>query len=159
MLLIYRGSSIKNFEGKLAERSDQFHVRRTVSTEVGMEKLRNLIDEFDTVILWDIPSGSRNRIFKYCYKNSKRIYVMPKISDIILNGSSPLHLFDTPLLLTQGSPLEYEEKVIKRAMDIALSIILIVITSPKTLPSPFPATAVTPSPEAMRTDVLPWTAA
>ena len=73
-------------------------------------------------MLVDIPAEHRNKIFKYCYENSKRIYATPKISDIILNGSAPVHLFDTPLLLTEGNPLEYEERVIKRAWDILFSL-------------------------------------
>jgi exopolysaccharide biosynthesis polyprenyl glycosylphosphotransferase len=55
---------------------------------------------------------------------------MPKISDIILNGSKPVHLFDTPLLLTEGNPLQYEERIIKRTMDFILALCAIMITSP-----------------------------
>ena len=130
VLLIYHGKSISNFRDKLATRQDQFHIAASVSIKEGDEKLWSLIDRFNTIMLWDIPSGYRNQIFKHCYEKSKRIYVMPKISDIILNGSTPIHLFDTPLLLTDGNPLQYEERVIKRAMDIVISLILIILSSP-----------------------------
>ena len=130
VLLIYKGESIENFRKKLNERRDQFNVSEVVTADCGEEMLKEYIDRFDTVILWDITSEQRNNIFKYCYEESKRIYVMPKISDIILNGSTPIHLFDTPLLLTEGNPLEYEERVIKRLFDIILSLVLIVVTSP-----------------------------
>ncbi|MCR5627479.1 MAG: sugar transferase [Lachnospiraceae bacterium] len=130
VLLIYKGDSISTFKQKLSTRRDQFHVASSISTEVGEEKLQNEIKKYNTVMLWDIPAQQRNRIFKFCYENSKRIYSMPKISDIILNGSKAVHLFDTPLLLTEGNPLEYEERVIKRAFDILMSLILIIVTSP-----------------------------
>ena len=130
VLLIYSGESIENFKKKLKERRDQFHVSEIISADIPDDELKGYIDRYDTVMLWDIPANDRNSIFKLCYEESKRIYVMPKISDIILNGSSPVHLFDTPLLLTEGNPLEYEERIIKRAIDIILSLILIIITSP-----------------------------
>ena len=130
VLLIYQGDSIRDFQGKLDTRKDQFRVKERLSAESDPEQVRKKIDENHTVILWDIPAEKRNRIFKYCYENSKRIYVMPNISDIILNGAEPVHLFDTPLLLTDGNPLEYEERVIKRFFDILLSLILIVLLSP-----------------------------
>ncbi len=130
VLLVYKGNSIRGFMEKLSTRSDQFHVVGKISTEEGLEKVFSMIDRHDTVMLWDIPGALRNKIFKYCYKKYKRIYVMPKISDIILTGSEPVHLFDTPLLLIEGSPLQYEERVIKRTMDIVLSIVLIILTSP-----------------------------
>ncbi len=130
VLLVYKGNSIRGFLEKLSTRRDQFNVVGKISTEEGLEKVFSMIDRHDTVMLWDIPGVQRNKIFKYCYSNYKRIYVMPKISDIILTGSEPVHLFDTPLLLIEGSPLQYEERVIKRLMDIVLSIVLIVLTSP-----------------------------
>ena len=130
VFLIYKGSSINNFVEKLATRRDQFHVVGSISTDEPEEEIHKSIDRHNTVVLWDIPAEVRNRIFKYCYENSKRIYSMPKISDIILNGSKPIHLFDTPLLLTEGNPLQYEERVIKRAFDIVLSLLLIIVTSP-----------------------------
>lgn len=130
VLLIYQGDSIQQFRGKLDTRRDQFNVSEMVSAQTDEQTLKEKIDSHNTVMLWDIPAERRNRIFKYCYENSKRIYVMPKISDIILNGSTPVHLFDTPLLLTEGNPLEYEERVIKRAWDILFSVFLLVLLSP-----------------------------
>ena len=130
VLLIYQGDSIKQFRGKLETRKDQFNIADTISAEEDIGSIQKIIDRHNTVMLWDIPAEKRNRIFKYCYENSKRIYVMPKISDIILNGSTPVHLFDTPLLLTEGNPLEYEERVIKRAWDIIFSLFLIILLSP-----------------------------
>ncbi|MCR4892649.1 MAG: sugar transferase [Lachnospiraceae bacterium] len=130
VLLVYYGESYQGFLEKLRTRKDQFFISDTVSTELGQEPVKEKIDRYNTIMLWDIPSRIRNPLVKYCYENSKRIYVMPKITDIILNGSSPVHLFDTPLLLTEGNPLEYEERILKRIMDIILSLILIVVTSP-----------------------------
>lgn len=130
VLLIYNGDSVEDFKKKLRERRDQFNVSEVISSDIPEEELKSYIDRYNTVMLWDIPAGDRNDIFKYCYEESKRIYSMPKITDIILNGSSQVHFFDTPLLLTEGNPLEYEERIIKRLVDIILSIALIVVTSP-----------------------------
>lgn len=55
---------------------------------------------------------------------------MPKIMDIILLGSTPLHFFDSPLLLTKSSPLEIEQVIAKRVFDIVFALVLIVVTSP-----------------------------
>ena len=50
---------------------------------------------YDAVVLWDIPNNDRGKILKYCYSQSIRVYMMPKISDVIIKGSEQLHLFDT----------------------------------------------------------------
>ena len=130
VLLIYGSGSVEDFTPKLETRRDQFNVSDMIDANDEPEAIKAAIDRSTTVMLVDIEAAKRNRIFKYCYENSKRIYVMPKLSDIILNGAAPIHLFDTPLLLTEGNPLEYEERVIKRAWDIVFSMILLVLLSP-----------------------------
>lgn len=130
VLLVYGSEAVDDLMPKLDTRRDQFNIVDMVNAEDGMRAVMDAIDRNNTVMLVDISAELRNKIFKYCYENSKRIYVTPKISDIILNGSAPVHLFDTPLLLTEGNPFEYEERVIKRAWDILFSLLLIILLSP-----------------------------
>ncbi len=130
LLLIYGNESVKDFAPKLKTRRDQFSVARSMSADEPKEVLKKAIDENNTIMIVDIAAEKRNKIFKYCYENNKRIYVMPKISDIILNGATPINMFDTPLLFTDANPLEYEERVIKRAWDIWFSLILLIFLSP-----------------------------
>ena len=54
----------------------------------------------------------------------------PKISDILIRSSENIHLFDTPLLLSRNNGLTFEQKFIKRAMDIVIALIVLIITSP-----------------------------
>ena len=75
-------------------------------------------------------TADRNTILKFCYSQSIRVYVMPKISDVILVGSEELHVFDTPILLTREYSLSMEQRFIKRSIDVVCSLILLVITSP-----------------------------
>jgi exopolysaccharide biosynthesis polyprenyl glycosylphosphotransferase len=55
---------------------------------------------------------------------------MPKITDVLLKGSTQLHLFDTPVLLIREYSIKIEQRAMKRLIDIVLSLLLIVITSP-----------------------------
>lgn len=130
VLMVYGSEAVDDLMPKLDSRRDQFNIVDMVSADDTQTAIRDAIDRNNTIMLVDIGADLRNRIFKYCYETSKRIYVTPKISDIILNGSAPVHLFDTPLLLTEGNPLEYEERVIKRAWDIFFSLFLMILTSP-----------------------------
>ena len=55
---------------------------------------------------------------------------MPKLSDIIILGAEPIHLFDTPILLSRNQGLTGDDMIIKRIMDVICGFILIVIASP-----------------------------
>ena len=67
---------------------------------------------------------------KFCYSRGFRIYMMPKISDIMIKGSDQLHLFDTPILLTREYAMTIEQRCVKRLIDLACALILMVVTAP-----------------------------
>jgi exopolysaccharide biosynthesis polyprenyl glycosylphosphotransferase len=59
-----------------------------------------------------------------------RVYVTPKISDIIISGADDIYLFDTPLYLNRNQGLSFDQRFVKRIMDILLSAIILVVFSP-----------------------------
>ncbi len=130
VLLIYDGEHKDLFVEKVKTRRHQFSINESVPATESFETICKAVDAHAAVMLWDVATEDRNNIFKYCYERSVEIYVMPKIMDIVLRGSIPLHLFDTPLLLTKSAPIEAEQLMMKRLFDIVFSLLLIVITSP-----------------------------
>ncbi len=116
---------------KFNSRRDKYHIVKTMNISEGIEKIyQECLGDYDGVVIWDVPSQYRNGLVKYCYGRNIRIYVMPKITDVLLKGSTQLHLFDTPVLLLREYAIKVEQRAIKRFIDIVLSLVLIVLTSP-----------------------------
>ena len=115
---------------KMNSRKDKYDISGKVHSSVGEREIHKLMRNYDGVIIWDLPSMERNRYLKYCFAHSIRCYVSPKISDIILMGSDRIHLFDTPLLMFRNMGLSIDQRAAKRVMDMVISGIGIVITSP-----------------------------
>ena len=115
---------------KMNFRKDKYDISGKVHSSVGEREIHKLMRNYDGVIIWDLPSMERNRYLKYCFAHSIRCYVSPKISDIILMGSDRIHLFDTPLLMSRNMGLSIDQRAAKRVMDMVISGIGIVITSP-----------------------------
>lgn len=130
ILLIYGSDKKDVFVEKVKTRRHQFKISETIHAGDDFEKICKAIDNHQAVMMWDVSDNDRKDIFKYCYEQSVDTYTMPKIMDIILRGATPLHIFDSPLLLTKGSPLEIEQLFFKRLLDIVLSIALIILLSP-----------------------------
>ena len=131
MLLIYGECSIDDILRKFASRKDKYNIVKCLNIAEGTEKIEEAIgNEYGAVVLWDIPTEERNKLLKYCYGKSIRVYMMPKIPDVLIKGSDQLHLFDTPILLTREYALTVEQRMAKRLIDIVCSLILIVIASP-----------------------------
>ena len=136
MLLIHGDRPIENIVTKFGDRKDKYDIVRYVHVEQGLETLyKEITDgydrrEFNAVVIWDIPTQERNNLMKFCYAKSIRVYMMPKITDVIVRGTEELHLFDTPILLTREYSLTVEQRFIKRTIDLVFALLLFVITSP-----------------------------
>ena len=98
--------------------------------KAGITAIKEKIEKYEGVVICDIPSQVRNVILKYCYQRSIRTYTTPKISDILIRSSESLHLFDTPLLLSRNHRLSFEQRIMKRGMDVVLSLAALFLLSP-----------------------------
>ena len=130
MLLIYghrRGVELKI---KMDARKDKYNISGLISSDEGYDKIIQEIPKYDAVVINDVPAQLRNDLLKYCYRYRVRTYVSPKLTDIMLRGARNITLFDTPLLLVKGTGLTPAERVAKRAMDILISAIVLLILSP-----------------------------
>lgn len=131
LLVIYDEYQPDSIVEKLNSRKDKFAVEKTASISLGLDEICKLINTVEGVVIFDVHSEMRNKLIKICYEKNIRAYSTSKVSDTLVRGAESLHLFDTPLLLfrNQGG-LSFEQRFIKRTMDIIISLILIVILSP-----------------------------
>ena len=94
------------------------------------EKLRQYIAEFDTVFVYDVPVKERTEIVEYCYQNMKNVYFNPDMHDVIERNSRHIILDDVSMFGNFSKGLTLEQKIVKRAMDIVISIIALILCSP-----------------------------
>lgn len=136
LLLIYGDRPVENLLDKFESRQDKYVVTRTVHVEEGFDRISRMIleayekDECNAIVLGDISVADRTPLLKFCYFHSIRVYLLPKITDVILMGAEELHVFDSPLLLTREYSLSMEQRFVKRCIDIVCSMLLLVIASP-----------------------------
>ena len=138
LLLVCGDRPVDEIVEKFNSRKDRFVIAKIMNISEGEEAIEKEIEQrYQGMIIWDIPQKNRNNLLKYCYSKSIRVYMMPKISDVIVQGADVLHFFDTPVLLTREYPLTLEQRFIKRTIDLVCAILLVIITSPIMLISAF----------------------
>jgi len=130
MIMVCGRDSSVALKIKMESRPDKYRIRKIVFADEGLDRIFAAIADFDSVILNDIGAEIRNDILKFCYDHKIRVYVAPKLSDIIIRGSMEMCLFDTPLLLVRGAGLTFVQRCIKRTMDIVLSLLALVVAMP-----------------------------
>lgn len=129
-LIIYENYSPETFMLKLNARKDKFCVEKIINISECIDEIEKSIAGMDSVIIYDVHSEKRNKILKICFENNIRTYSTTKVSDILVRGSECIHLFDTPLLLYRNIGLTIEQKILKRAMDIVVSGVMLILASP-----------------------------
>ncbi|MCR5135339.1 MAG: exopolysaccharide biosynthesis polyprenyl glycosylphosphotransferase [Clostridiales bacterium] len=126
MLMIYGTENALSLEQKTNMRLSSYHVDETVSVEENMETILGMLDGYDAVLINDVPPRRRNRILKYCYRHNKEVYIVPKISDIVIRGAEDFTLLDTPIITIKSGGLTMSQRIVKRALDILLSFIALI---------------------------------
>jgi len=136
LLLIHGDRPIEGICAKFESRKDKYVIAKKISVREGVEAVCRVIwqtyesGECNAVVLGDISVEDRTPLLKFCYGHSIRVYLLPKITDVILMGAEELHVFDSPLLLTREYSLSVEQRFIKRLIDLVCALVLLVVASP-----------------------------
>lgn len=94
------------------------------------DKLFDIINRCDTVFLYDVPMSTRTMLVEYCYAKNKNIYYNFEMCDVVsLRGRTSI-LDDKPLVDSHVQDLTFEQTIMKRAMDLVISTIGLIVSSP-----------------------------
>ena len=130
LIIIYGSHLATEIVYKMSKMEDKFVISESANVDEGFDELVQKIDKFEGVIICDVPARLRNDILKYCYQQNKVVYVIPKISDIIIRSASDITYFDSPIMKCSSSGLTVEQRAVKRFIDIAISLVGIIVLSP-----------------------------
>lgn len=130
MLLVYGNRPSLALMDKMNFRKDRYQIKAIVHIKKGLDRIEEMIGDYDAVVICDVPSPIRNHILKYCYGNGKRAYMTPKISDILVRSAEDVNLFDTPLIMTRNGRISIEQAFMKRTMDLVVAGMACVVAAP-----------------------------
>lgn len=130
LIILYGSHQAASLVLKMSRRVDKYMICESISINEDADRIKELILKYEGVIICDIPADMRNDFLKFCYRNSVRAYIAPKISDIIIRGADDIRLFDTPLLLSRNYGLDFEQRLLKRSFDIVFSLVTLILLSP-----------------------------
>ena len=107
----------------------KFQVEEIIQVKECLENLENL-NEVDTVFLSGIHSHDRNIILKYCIEHNVRMYVVPRVGDVLMSGAQQVHLFHLPMLRVGRYEPTPEYLFFKRLIDLMMAGVATIVLSP-----------------------------
>ncbi len=89
------------------------------------------ISQYDQVFLYNVPYAARQGLVEYCYKLSKPVSYSMEIADIIGYGAEH-DMFDDVSFVSASNRrgLTLEQRILKRALDIVCSILILLPSIP-----------------------------
>ncbi len=115
---------------KMRSIQDRFKIVGAIGADRPFEEITSAIAPFGSVLIGTIPEDLRRRLFDHCYKAGKRINIIPSAMDVAMNSANQTQIFDTPVLLCRNADMTQEQRIVKRTMDIAISVVALVVLSP-----------------------------
>ena len=75
LLVLYGDRDPGDVIHKMNTRKDKYDISGKVHIREGEEKIHAMMEDYEGVIIWDLPSQIRNRYLKYCFSHSIRCYM------------------------------------------------------------------------------------
>ena len=120
----------KEFMRKISKVHEKYVLKSAIHSETPYDEIIAEIDKYYCVLICDVNPELRDRLITYCCEKEKRVYILPSITDIMINNALTTQVFDTPMFLSKNKGLSVEQLIIKRTIDIILSVLAAIIFSP-----------------------------
>ncbi|MDY4635678.1 MAG: exopolysaccharide biosynthesis polyprenyl glycosylphosphotransferase [Candidatus Limivicinus sp.] len=122
--------------------SNAWHLQREMSRDKGLALIRemklvdcvdeglSLLEDAEVVFICAEQSVERDAVINYCIARKLKFFVAPSINDMFINAARDVHMFHMPLLQMHMSEPSLTYLVLKRGMDVVLSVLALLILWP-----------------------------
>jgi len=128
-ILVYADEeAAREFLAKAVRYRKQWDVDFSLSYNT--ENLYKRLYPYKTVFLMGLPPGILSETVEFCYKYTKNVYVVPRLSDVIMKKSKTVVVDDKTVYASYVSSLSIEQRFVKRLLDLFISLVGVIVASP-----------------------------
>ena len=109
---------------------NRFDVQAQLKAPATIHDILPAINGYQAVIVSGIEATLRNGIVKECIDKDINCYFIPHTGDVIIAGAKHLQSFSIPIMSTKRAMLRPEYAFAKRALDMLLASIGLIVASP-----------------------------
>lgn len=115
---------------KIDSMKERHQICALVTEAEDVDSIKRCIEPYSTVFMGDISRDLRLEITDYCFEHNKRLFVLPTVEDIIFHNAHENVIGDSLVYQCKNHTFTVEQLLIKRIMDISLSLLGLIVTSP-----------------------------
>lgn len=128
IVITRRGENTDGIIAKIGRYKKQYNITKVVYTE--QSGILREIDASDAVFFYNLSVSERDAYVEYCYHCKKDIYYSVETSDIVASSGKRVYFDDKSMVYAPVSGMTFEQRILKRLMDLAIAGFGLLITSP-----------------------------
>lgn len=128
IIIARRGEHTEDIVSKVGRYKKQYNIKKIVN--IDDSDLFKEIDAANSVFFYNLSVSERNALVEYCYHFRKNVYYSVELSDIVALSGSRVYFDDKSMIYAPVKGLTFEQRIIKRLMDLAIAGLGLLITSP-----------------------------
>ena len=129
-LVVYRGKNDLRHLTDIKRFDKTYTVVKYLENPDTYQEVVDAVGDCKAIFLAGVDANIRNGVAKYCVEKNICGFFLPHVGDIILMGGHHLQAFSVPLMSIQRTNDYPEFLAVKRLLDILLSALAILLTSP-----------------------------
>ena len=115
----------QDVEERLSTRTDRFKVMKTLRGASMKEIEEECLKWYGGVVILGGDEVRRSQIVEFCVKHYIRVFMLPRIGDLLIQSTEYMDLFDIPLLELKEYSISWESRLVKRLVDLAVGILFL----------------------------------
>ena len=129
-LVISGADNVNEFLQKFDKIGHIFTIEKVVSADILKGDWKKEVAPYQAVIFYEVSSKKRSEVIWYCMQSRKSLYITPQLSEITMKGFGARHLIDTPMMKYEYRSERFWYNLVKRVVDILLSLTALILLSP-----------------------------
>ena len=129
-LVISGADNVNEFLQKFDKIGHIFTIEKVVSADILKADWKKEVAPYQAVIFYEVSSKKRSEVIWYCMQSRKSLYITPQLSEITMEGFGARHLIDTPMMKYEYRSERFWYNLVKRVVDILLSLTALILLSP-----------------------------
>ena len=128
VMIVRRGDLYEDWKKKVERYRKQYNIIDVCHSDD--PKLLEKIDAADAVFIYNLAESERAPFVEYCYQGHKDLYYSVEMADVVMLGGKQVYFDDSAMVFAATDKISVEAEILKRAMDIIISGLGLLITSP-----------------------------
>lgn len=129
-IIIYCGEYTNIYEKLIKYQNLNFNIIKVININDSLAESVINLQKYESIIMINLSTEQKEKIVNYCYSKTISLYDFPNFYGIVMNSGKKIHLIDTPLLELNNFGPSQIDKIIKRGIDLIVSMIALLCMWP-----------------------------